>query len=105
MVTIAKKFIITQSSTKMKRKLDEKDVPTPIESSEPADEVGDQTLPQELLAETPASPQTIDSFEAFRLDPRLLQAVVKEGLHKPTDVQAQAIPLALEGRDILGSVT
>ena len=94
----------TQPPMKMKRKLNEKDVPIPIESPEPADGAGDQNLPQELPIEPSVSPQTIDSFENFGLDPRLLQAVAKEGLHKPTDVQTQAIPLALEGRDILGSV-
>lgn len=67
----------------MKRKLDKNDVPS---------------------AET-ATPNTSMSatFEALNLDPRLLQAVLKEKYLKPTPVQAAAIPLALEGRDILGA--
>jgi ATP-dependent RNA helicase DDX56/DBP9 len=42
------------------------------------------------------------SFESLGLDPRLLQGVAKLGFANPTLVQAKAIPLALEGKDILG---
>lgn len=42
------------------------------------------------------------TFENLNLDPRLLQALNKEKFNKPTLVQAEAIPLALEGKDILG---
>lgn len=41
------------------------------------------------------------SFSSFGLDPRLLQGVAKLGFANPTLVQAKAIPLALEGKDIL----
>jgi ATP-dependent RNA helicase DDX56/DBP9 len=44
------------------------------------------------------------SFSSFGLDPRLLQGVAKLGFANPTLVQAKAIPLALEGKDILGTV-
>lgn len=42
------------------------------------------------------------TFSAFGLDLRLLQALAQEGFSTPTNVQAQAIPLALEGKNILG---
>lgn len=45
----------------------------------------------------------IQSFADFGLDPRLLQAVAKEKFAKPTPVQSEAIPLALQGRDVLGN--
>lgn len=65
----------------MKRKLDANDVPSPetagVEDQEP-------------------------DFESLGLDPRLRQALIKEKFTKPTLVQAKAIPLALEGKDILG---
>jgi ATP-dependent RNA helicase DDX56/DBP9 len=67
----------------MKRKLNEDDVPTPVANS--------TTLSHSSVA-----------FESLQLDPRLLQAVAKEGFSKPTDIQAQTIPQALEGKDILG---
>ncbi|KAA8913263.1 P-loop containing nucleoside triphosphate hydrolase protein [Sphaerosporella brunnea] len=41
------------------------------------------------------------SFSSLGLDPRLLQGVAKLGFANPTLVQAKAIPLALEGKDIL----
>ena len=42
------------------------------------------------------------SFEDLSLDPRVLQAVTESGYTIPTPIQAQAIPHALEGRDVLG---
>jgi ATP-dependent RNA helicase DDX56/DBP9 len=62
----------------MKRKLDE--------NGEPSVEV---------------APIPRSSFQSFGLDARLLQAVSKERYTKPTTVQAQAIPLILEGKDVL----
>lgn len=66
----------------MKRKLNEDDVPTAASVSK---------------IENHAS-----SFSTLGLDSRLLQAVAKENFSSPTLVQARAIPLALEGKDILG---
>ena len=43
------------------------------------------------------------SFDSFGLDPRLLQAIAKEKFANPTPVQAKAIPLALRGKDVLGT--
>lgn len=66
----------------MKRKLDVNDVPSTD------------------AAEGENESQT--TFENLALDPRLRQALVKENFSKPTLVQSKAIPLALEGKDILG---
>ncbi len=41
-------------------------------------------------------------FSDLALDPRVLQAVADTGYETPTPIQAQAIPPALEGRDVLG---
>lgn len=67
----------------MKRKLDEDDVPTAVD-----------------MKETFKKPS---NFNALGLDPRLLQAVAQQNFSAPTLVQSRAIPLALEGKDILGS--
>ncbi|KAL5333241.1 P-loop containing nucleoside triphosphate hydrolase protein [Aspergillus crustosus] len=69
----------------MKRKLDENDVPS-VDAAE--------------VEEVKQTDRTGD-FENLNLDPRLRQALVKEKFSKPTPVQAKAIPLALEGKDIL----
>ncbi|KGO39212.1 Helicase, C-terminal [Penicillium expansum] len=68
------------STITMKRKLDANDVPSPEAAG--------------------AEDQELD-FEALNLDPRLRQALIKEKFTKPTLVQSKAIPLALEGKDIL----
>lgn len=65
----------------MKRKLDANDVPSP---------------------EVAGAKEQEASFESFDLDSRLYQALIKEKFTKPTLVQSKAIPLALEGKDILG---
>ena len=41
------------------------------------------------------------SFDRLGLSPELLHAVARQGYAVPTPVQAQAIPLVLEGRDVL----
>jgi ATP-dependent RNA helicase DeaD len=42
------------------------------------------------------------SFEELGLQPNLLQAIVKSEYTDPTPIQAQAIPLLLQGHDVLG---
>lgn len=68
----------------MKRKLDANDIPSP----EAADENNKDAEES--------------SFENLNLDPRLRQALIKENFTRPTLVQSKAIPLALEGKDVLG---
>ncbi|MFC2967241.1 DEAD/DEAH box helicase [Acidimangrovimonas pyrenivorans] len=41
-------------------------------------------------------------FTDLALDPKVLKAVADAGYETPTPIQAQAIPPALEGRDVLG---
>lgn len=71
----------TTNSTAMKRKLDVNDVPTPATEVE--------------------ATKDDNSFAALGLDSRLLQGIAKQKFQNPTPVQSKAIPLALEGRDIL----
>ena len=41
-------------------------------------------------------------FEQFSLDQRVLSGIKSVGYTTPTPIQQQAIPIALEGRDLLG---
>lgn len=41
------------------------------------------------------------TFASFDFDPRLSRAIAQLGFIHPTTVQAEAIPLALSGKDIL----
>ncbi|MGK0209284.1 MAG: superfamily II DNA/RNA helicase [Patescibacteria group bacterium] len=45
---------------------------------------------------------TMEGFTKMGLSPELLKNIEKAGISVPTDIQAQAIPLALEGADIIG---
>ncbi len=42
------------------------------------------------------------TFNELELDPNVLKAVEEAGYKEPTPIQAQAIPYALQGRDVLG---
>lgn len=53
-------------------------------------------------AEIEATPTSSEpTFADLGLDPRLVQAIAKEKFEKPTLVQRTAIPLALDGQDVL----
>ena len=43
------------------------------------------------------------NFEQFNLDPRLLAGVRRLGYTTPTPIQIQAIPAALDGKDLIGT--
>jgi ATP-dependent RNA helicase RhlE len=43
------------------------------------------------------------SFDSFGLAPELLRAIAEEGYTEPTPIQAQAIPVVLQGSDVMGA--
>ncbi len=43
------------------------------------------------------------SFTQLNLSPEILRAIADQGYTEPTPIQAQAIPLILEGKDIMGA--
>jgi ATP-dependent RNA helicase RhlE len=47
-------------------------------------------------------PETAVTFAGLGLSPEVLQAVIDAGYTEPTPIQRDAIPLALEGRDLIG---
>jgi ATP-dependent RNA helicase DDX56/DBP9 len=79
----------------MKRKLDKNGEPSEVAESEkePNRAEKNQVATQQPNAEP--------SFADLGLDPRLVQAVAKQSFEKPTLVQRRAIPLALQGQDVL----
>lgn len=48
-----------------------------------------------------AARNSIMTFESLHLAPAILEAVLQEGYTEPTPIQAQAIPIVLEGHDVL----
>ncbi|KAH7038063.1 P-loop containing nucleoside triphosphate hydrolase protein [Microdochium trichocladiopsis] len=73
----------------MKRKLNENDQPTPVAAA--------------VETENPASTTTQAdfAFPDFGLDSKLLQSVAHQKWGKPTLVQSRAIPLIMDGSDVL----
>ncbi|KAK9474903.1 P-loop containing nucleoside triphosphate hydrolase protein [Dipodascopsis tothii] len=51
--------------------------------------------------ETSAAVDDTKGFDSFGLDARLVQAIKRQQFERPTLVQSTAIPLALEGKDIV----
>lgn len=44
-------------------------------------------------------------FEHFGLDPAIIEAVKALGFERPTPIQSKAIPVIIEGRDVMGART
>jgi ATP-dependent RNA helicase DDX42 len=47
-------------------------------------------------------PKPMTSFQSSSLPPALLKEITKVGFERPTSIQAQALPIALSGRDLIG---
>ena len=87
-------------------------MPSPEAPSTPADAPTTTTSEDGLTAEPapgPALDTTSDSappapegFAAFGLNPTVLANLVKLGFEAPTPIQARAIPLLLQGHDLVG---
>jgi ATP-dependent RNA helicase RhlE len=57
-----------------------------------------------VIAETPeVSESHATRFDTLALDPKLLAAVVDSGYTSMTPIQAKAIPIVLQGRDVMGA--
>jgi len=64
---------------------------------------GQEEVPQQSGALAAAEAATTDiTFADLGLTPPMLEALKDAGYQRPTPIQAQAVPLALKGRDIIG---
>jgi len=52
---------------------------------------------------SPESDQAVARFDQFGLAPAILRALTDQGYIHPTPIQAQAIPIVLQGRDVMGA--
>ncbi len=61
-------------------------------------------MTETLQAQQPAAaPAQVLRFDTLPLDPRLLRAVADAGYLTMTPIQAKAIPIVLDGRDVMGA--
>lgn len=51
---------------------------------------------------TPPAPAPVESFEDMCLNPSIMKDIIFHDYSTPTPIQAQAMPVALSGRDLLG---
>ncbi len=67
-------------------------------------EAANSSLLENLVAaESAGETDSTSGFASFGLPERLQQALKRIGFTQPTPIQAQAIPVVLQGRDLLGS--
>src|SRR5450830_1799738 len=71
-----------------------------IEST-PTPDAASVAAPAAAPAPAPAAPTV--SFADFGLAPDILRALTEQGYSHPTPIQAQAIPVVLQGRDVMGA--
>lgn len=83
----------------MKRKLDEHNSPA-VTDKETSEATPLQASSSKNANESEVTGRET-SFADLGLDPRLVQAVAQQSFEKPTLVQRKAIPLALNGQDLL----
>jgi superfamily II DNA/RNA helicase len=62
-------------------------------------EITTPSIPEQAAAAAPASVR----FADFGLSPLILRALNEQGYEHPTPIQAEAIPVLLQGRDVMGA--
>ncbi|KAJ7944558.1 DEAD-box ATP-dependent RNA helicase [Quillaja saponaria] len=66
-----------------------------------------EKIPKETVRENEEEEAVVEeeeenlTFEGLGLDPRLIRALIKKGIQKPTPIQRVAIPLIFEGKDVV----
>ncbi|XP_061366786.1 ATP-dependent RNA helicase DBP2-like isoform X2 [Gastrolobium bilobum] len=55
-----------------------------------------------IASDSPAAPAPIESFTDMCLHPSIMKDIAYHEYTRPTSIQAQAMPVALSGRDLLG---
>ncbi|VVB10302.1 unnamed protein product [Arabis nemorensis] len=73
------------------------DVKPEVEEVEKAEEVEEQRD----VGEEEEQEEADKTFEELGLDSRLIRALTKKGIEKPTPIQQSAIPYILEGKDVV----
>src|SRR4029450_12220444 len=59
-------------------------------------------MPSDIASADAPMPKAPITFDDLGLSPETLRAVHESGYNIPTPIQAEAIPVALQGRDVLG---
>ena len=65
--------------------------------------MSDINTPPQSVPAADASAASLPRFDEFGLAPPVLQALADQGYIHPTPIQAQAIPVVLQGKDVMGA--
>lgn len=84
------------------RKAEEPEPSSPEDSGSEAEETPDNPQAQDETAEAEDKKPLPKSFKELGVIPQLCEACDNLGFKAPTAIQAEAIPLALQGRDLIG---
>jgi superfamily II DNA/RNA helicase len=76
--------------------------PAPVEPAA-ADVAAPAAVAAPAEVAVPAAPAADVRFADFGLSPHILRALTDQGYVHPTPIQAQAIPVLLQGRDVMGA--
>jgi ATP-dependent RNA helicase RhlE len=76
------------------------DVPAPVA---PAETAAPEVTAAPVAAAVPAAPAATVRFADFGLSPLIQRALDEQGYEHPTPIQAEAIPVLLQGRDVMGA--
>jgi len=74
----------------------------PRVTQRPSAEVSQFMRENNITSEGENVPKPIMSFEECTLPSRIMDGLYKQGYTKPTSIQAQGLPIALSGRDMVG---
>ena len=78
------------------------DAPEAARAESPGESASDEPEDAEQPREPEDEPDEASGFEALGLSEPILRAIAEKGYRHPTPIQAQAIPVVLMGRDMLG---
>lgn len=84
------------------RNIEEPEPSSPEDSGSEAEETPDNPQAQDETAEAEDKKPLPKSFKELGVIPQLCEACDNLGFKAPTAIQAEAIPLALQGRDLIG---
>lgn len=84
------------------RKVKEPEPPSREDSGSEAEETPDNPQAQDETAEAGDKKPLPKSFKELGVIPQLCEACDNLGFKAPTAIQSEAIPLALQGRDLIG---
>jgi superfamily II DNA/RNA helicase len=75
---------------------------SPVSDADAIDARADSSTEASIVIQTD-TPEAVLTFDHFGLHASITKAIAEQGYTQPTPIQAEAIPVVLTGRDIMGA--